>query len=117
MKITEVRPFVVHCYRTNWVFVKVVTDEGLCGVGEGTLEGRELTTVQGINELSRVLLREDPFAIEGLQMRMQRDSYWRTGPVLSTALSAVEMALWDIKGQALGVPPCTNCWADWSGTG
>jgi galactonate dehydratase len=104
MKITEVLPFVVHCYRTNWVFVKIVTDEGLCGVGEGTLEGRELTTVQGINELSRVLLREDPFAIEGLQMRMQRDSYWRTGPVLSTALSAVEMALWDIKGQALGVP-------------
>lgn len=104
MKITEVRPFVVHCYRTNWVFVKVLTDEGLCGVGEGTLEGRELTTVSAINELSRVLLRENPFAIEGLQMRMQRDSYWRTGPVLSTAQSAVEMALWDIKGQALGVP-------------
>ena len=94
----------VDCYRTNWVFVKVVTDEGLYGLGEGTLEGRERTVVEAIDELSRILVGQDPFAIEGLQLRMQRDTYWRTGPVLSTAISAVEIALWDIKGKALGVP-------------
>ena len=104
MKIRQIRPFIVFCYRTNWVFIKIETDEGITGVGEGTLEGRELTVVQAINELSRYLIGQDPFAIERHHLHMQRDSYWRTGPILSTAVSAVDIALWDIKGKALGVP-------------
>ena len=104
MKIVSIHTYLVDVYRTNWLFVKVVTDEGITGVGEGTLEGREKTVVAAVDELARVLVGEDPFAIEGLHLRMQRDSYWRTGPVLSTAISAVDLALWDIKGKALGVP-------------
>ncbi len=104
MKITTINTFIVDCYRTNWVFVQITTDDGLTGVGEATLEGREQTVVQAIAELKRYLIGQDPFAIELHHMRMQRDSYWRTGPVLSTAVSGVEIALWDIKGKALGVP-------------
>lgn len=104
MKITEIKTFIVDCYRTNWVFVLVMTDEGIQGVGEATLEGREPTLVQAVEELKRYMIGQDPFAIELHHMRMQRDSYWRSGPVLSTAIAGIEMALWDIKGKALGVP-------------
>jgi galactonate dehydratase len=104
MKITAVETYIVDCFRANWLFVQLQTDAGLLGVGEGTLEGREPTVAQAIAELSRYLVGEDPFAIQRHHMHMQRDSYWRQGPILSTALSAVEMALWDIKGKALGVP-------------
>ncbi len=86
------------------MFARVTTDEGLTGVGEATLEGRELTIVEAIGELKRYLVGQDPFATERHHLHMQRDSYWRTGPVLSTAVSAVDIALWDIKGKALGVP-------------
>lgn len=104
MKITDIQSYVVDCYRTNWVFVQVTTDEGLHGIGEATLEGREPTVAQAIAELKRYLVGQDPFAIERHHLHMQRDSYWRSGPVLSTAISGVEMALWDIKGKALNVP-------------
>ena len=104
MKITGIETFAVDCYRVNWVFAKVTTDEGITGVGEGTLGTRELTVAEAIKEISRYLVGKDPFAIESHLLHMQRDTYWRSGPVLSTAISAVEIALWDIKGQALGVP-------------
>lgn len=104
MKITHIETFIVDCYRTNWVFVEVHTDEGIVGVGEGSIEYREPTVCQAINELSRILVGADPFAIEGLHRLMQRDSYWWSGPILSTAISAIDLALWDIKGKALGVP-------------
>lgn len=104
LKIARIDTFIVDCFRTNWVFVKVVTDEGLYGVGEGSLENREPSVVKAIEELERLLVGEDPFAIERLNLLMQRETYWRTGPILSTAMSAVEIALWDIKGKALGVP-------------
>ncbi|MBZ9894368.1 MULTISPECIES: galactonate dehydratase [unclassified Mesorhizobium] len=104
MKITGIETFVVDCYRTNWIFVEVRTDEGIVGVGEGSIEYREHTVCKAIEELSPILIGADPFAIEGLHMLMQRESYWWSGPILSTAISAVELALWDIKGKALGVP-------------
>ncbi len=104
MKITAVQTFICHVYRTNWVFVKVLTDEGLHGVGEATLEHRELTVEAAVKELERSLVGQDPHAIEALWHRAYRDAYWRGGPVLMSALSGVEMALWDIKGKALGVP-------------
>lgn len=104
MKITAIKPLVCHCYRTNWVFVKVLTDEGVHGVGEATLEYREETVVQAIHELGRALAGKDPRNIEALWHECYRDTYFRGGPVNMSALSGVEMALWDIKGKALGVP-------------
>ena len=104
MKVTGIETFVCHAYRTNWVFVKVATDAGLHGVGEATLEMRELTVAEACRELGRTLVGRDPFNIEAFWHDAYRDAYWRGGPVLMSALAGVEMALWDIKGKALGVP-------------
>ncbi len=104
MKITALQTHICHAYRTNWVFVKVLTDSGLHGVGESTLEHREQTVAQAVRELERTLLGKDPHNIEALWHQIYRDAYWRGGAVLMSALSGVEMALWDIKGKALGVP-------------
>jgi galactonate dehydratase len=104
MKITQIKPLICHAYRTNWVFVKVITDEGIHGVGEATLEYREQTVVEAIRELDRNLRGKDPRNIEAIWHETYRSVYFRGGPVLMSALSGVEMALWDIKGKALGVP-------------
>ena len=104
MKITAVKSFVVHCYRTNWVFVKIETDEGISGIGEATLEMKERTVVAAVGELERYLVGEDPRDIERHRHIIYRDSYWREGPVLMSALSAVEMCMWDITARSLDVP-------------
>lgn len=104
MKITRLQTFLVHCYRTNWVFVRIDTDEGISGVGEATLEMKEKAVEAAVLELREYLLGKDPRQIERHFHAMYRDSYWRTGPVLMSALSAVEMALWDISARELGVP-------------
>lgn len=104
MKITEIKTFLCHAYRTNWVFVKVMTDEGIYGVGEATLEYKEHAVISAIHELDRALVGKDASRIEALWHECYRDAYWRGGPVLMSALSGIEMALWDIKGKALGVP-------------
>jgi galactonate dehydratase len=104
MKITGIETYIVDCYRTNWLFIEVMTDAGIVGVGEGSIEYNEHTAAQAIRQMEPLLIGADPFAIEALHMLMQRESYWFSGPVLSTAVSAVDLALWDIKGKALGVP-------------
>ena len=105
MKITAIRTYLCNAYRTNWVFVKVLTDvPGLYGVGEATLEYRELTVVEACKELERDLRGRDPRDIEAIWHDGCRDAYWRGGPVLMSAISAVDMALWDILGKDLGVP-------------
>ena len=104
MKVTQIKTFICHAYRTNWVFVKVIPDSGLYGVGEATLEYREPTVVQAIKELERYLVGKDPHNIEAFWHDTYRDAYWRGGVVLMSALAGVEMALWDIKGKDLGVP-------------
>ncbi|AEI48345.1 galactonate dehydratase [Runella slithyformis] len=105
MKITGIETYICHAYRTNWVFVKVLTDvDGLHGVGEATLEYKEHTVAQACKELERALIGKDPHRIEEIWHSAYRDAYWRGGPVLMSALSAIEMALWDIKGKDLGVP-------------
>ena len=105
MKITGIETYICHAYRTNWVFVKVLTNiDGLYGVGEATLEYKEHTVAQACKELERTLVGKDPHRIEEIWHSVYRDAYWRGGAVLMSALSAVEMALWDIKGKDLGVP-------------
>ncbi len=104
MKITDIKTYVVDCYRTNWVFLKVFTDEGISGVGESTLEYKEHALLGAIEDFKRELIGKDPLRIEEHFYHMVRDSYWRTGPVLFSAISGIEMALWDISGKALNVP-------------
>ena len=104
MKVTDVKTFVVDCFRTNWEFVKVYTDEGITGVGEGTLEYKEKALVGAVEHIRDYLIGKDPRQIEKHYHDIYRDAYWRGGAVLMSALSAVEMALWDILGKSLGVP-------------
>jgi len=104
MKLLHLTTHICDAYRTNWVFVKIETDSGLYGWGEATLEYREHTVAQAIQELERGLRGRELENIEAWWQDAYRDAYWRGGPVLMSALSAVEMALWDIKGKALGVP-------------
>ncbi|MBP3370168.1 MAG: galactonate dehydratase [Clostridia bacterium] len=104
MKITDIKVFPVDCYRTNWVFVKVYTDEGIDGVGEATLEYKEKALIGAVEHIKESLVGKDPRQIEKHWHDTYRDAYWRGGPVLMSALSAVEMALWDILGKSLGVP-------------
>lgn len=107
MKIIDVKPFVVDCFRTNWVFVKIYTDEGITGVGEGTLEYKEKAFLGALEHIKEYLLGKDPRDIEKHWHTIYRDAYWRGGPVLMSALSAVECALWDILGKSLNVPVYT----------
>lgn len=104
MKVTAIKTFICNAFRTNFVFVKVETDSGLYGWGEATLEYKELTIRAAIHDLESYLIGKDPHNIEAFRHDCYRDAYWRGGPVLMSALAGVEMALWDIKGKALGVP-------------
>ena len=104
MKVTDIKTFAVDCFRTNWVFVKVYTDEGVTGVGEATLEYKEKALIGAVEHIKEYLVGKNPLDIERHYHDIYRDAYWRGGAVLMSALSAVEMALWDILGKTLGVP-------------
>jgi galactonate dehydratase len=107
VKITGLKSFVVQAAPGggNWVFVKLYTDQdGLTGLGEGSVTGKAQTIAAAIDEHERFLVGQDPRRIEWLWQAMYRYPRWRGGPVLNSAISAIEMALWDIKGKALGVP-------------
>src|SRR3954466_10806919 len=104
LKITGLKTFVVNVGSVNWVFCKVYTNGGLVGLGEGSVTSKEATIAQAIMEHERFLMGKDPTDIEVLWQGMYRNPRWRGGPILNSAISAVEIALWDIAGQALGVP-------------
>jgi galactonate dehydratase len=104
LKITGLKTFVVNVGSFNWVFCKILTNEGLTGLGEGSVTSKEATVAQAIQEHERFLLGKDPTEIELLWQGMFRYPRWRGGPILNSAISAVEIALWDILGKALGVP-------------
>ena len=101
MKITGLELFQVP---PRWLFLKVTTDEGIAGWGEPVVEGRAATTAAAVRELEGYLIGQDPFRIEYLWQTMYRCAFYRGGPVLMSAISGVDQALWDIKGKALGVP-------------
>ena len=104
MKITGIDTYTVFAYRTNFIFVEVLTDVGITGVGEGTLEYKEHALLGAIEDIKYALIGKDPRQIEKITSELYRDSYWRVCAVLQSAVSAVEMALWDIRGKELGVP-------------
>ena len=104
LKITGLKTYVVHVGSVNWVFVRIFTNEGLTGLGEGSVTSKEATVESAIREHERLLVGKDPTRIEQLWQAMYRWPRWRGGPVLNSAISAVEIALWDILGKALDVP-------------
>jgi L-alanine-DL-glutamate epimerase-like enolase superfamily enzyme len=104
LKVTGIKTFVVNAGSVNWVFCKIYTNQGLVGLGEGSVTSKEATVAQAIMEHERYLVGKDPTDIELHWQAMFRYPRWRGGPILNSAISAVEIALWDILGQALGVP-------------
>jgi len=104
LKITGAKTFIINAGTVNWVYCKIYTDQGLVGLGEGSVTSKEATVAQAIMEHERFLIGKDPTDIEFLWQAMFRYPRWRGGPILNSAVSAVEIALWDITGQALGVP-------------
>ena len=105
MKITRLKTVVVNAEMRNWVFCKVETDQpGLFGWGEGSLEWKTRSVVGAIEDFAPVVVGEDPRRIEHLYQKMYRQSFWRLGVIGMSAISAIEQALWDIKGKILAVP-------------
>jgi galactonate dehydratase len=104
MKITGLRTVLAALGAKNCVFVLIETDEGIVGLGETVLKRRSKMIEQGIHALGRYLIGKDPTHIEDHWEKLYRDSFWVGGPMATTPLSAVEIALWDILGQSLGVP-------------
>ena len=90
LRITDLKTFVVNVGSVNWVFCKVYTNQGLTGLGEGSITSKEATLTQAIMEHERFLLGKDPTEIELLWQGMFRYPRWRGGPILNSAISAVE---------------------------
>jgi mannonate dehydratase len=104
MKITDAK-VIVTCPGRNFVTLKVVTDEGLYGLGDGTLNGRELAVVSYLRDhVVPCLIGRDPHQIEDIWQYLAKGAYWRRGPVTMSAIAAVDTALWDIKAKAAGLP-------------
>ena len=113
MKITSIETVVCHARMRNWIFVKVMTDQpGLWGWGEATLEWHTRSVVGAIEDLSQLIVGEDPRRIEYLWQMMYRQHFWHgNGIVRGTAISGIDIALWDIMGKIHNVP----CHALWGG--
>jgi galactonate dehydratase len=101
VKITKLETFAV---KPRWLFLKVHTDVGIVGLGEPLLEGRAQTCAAAVQEIGRYLIGKDPRRIEHHWQAVYRGQFYRGGPILNSALSGIEQALWDIKGKWLGQP-------------
>jgi mannonate dehydratase len=104
MKISAARVIVSSPGR-NFVTLKILTDQGIYGVGDATLNGRELSVVSYLNDhVIPCLLGRDPARVEDIWQYLYRGAYWRRGPVTMRAIAAVDVALWDIKAKLAGMP-------------
>jgi len=101
IRITRLETFLV---KPRWLFLKVHTDAGLVGLGEPITEGRALTCAAAIEEIAPYLVGQDPRRVVHHWQAIYRHAFYRGGPILTSALSGIDQALWDIKGKALGVP-------------
>lgn len=104
MKITDVKAYVTDAYRTNWTFIRVDTDEGIHGWGEASLGTQEHALVGCVEDIKRHVIGRDPLETERFKFEIYRDIYWKGGPVLMSAISGIEMAMWDIKGKFFNTP-------------
>ena len=104
MKITRAK-VIVTCPGRNFVTLKIETDEGVHGIGDATLNGREKAVVAYLEEhVIPVLIGRDPHRIEDIWQYLYKGAYWRRGPVTMSAIAAVDTALWDIKAKIAGLP-------------
>lgn len=104
MKIVEAK-VIVCCPGRNFVTLKLVTDEGVYGIGDATLNGRELSVASYLQDhICPLLIGRDPQKIEDTWQYLYKGAYWRRGPVTMSAIAAVDMALWDIKGKLANMP-------------
>jgi mannonate dehydratase len=104
VKITDAKVMVC-CPGRNFVTLKISTDEGIYGLGDATLNGRELAVVSYLKDhVVPCIIGRDPFETEDIWQYLYRGAYWRRGPVTMAAIGAVDVALWDIKGKALNTP-------------
>ena len=101
IRITRLETLLV---QPRWLFLRVHTDAGLVGLGEPIVEGRARTCIEAIRQLEPYLIGKDARAVVQHWQAMYRHAFYRGGPVLTSAISGIDMALWDIKGKALGVP-------------
>ena len=104
MKITDIKVYIMDAYRTNWTFIKVETDEGLYGWGEASLGTQEMALKGCVEDLKRLVVGRNPLEIERMRFEVYRDIYWKGGPVLMSAISGIEMAMWDIVGKFFNTP-------------
>src|SRR3982751_4000645 len=104
MKITHAK-VIVCCPGRNFVTLKIETDEGLTGLGDATLNGRELAVASYLTDhVIPCLIGRDAHQIEDIWQYLYKGAYWRRGPVTMAAIAAVDMALWDIKAKIAGLP-------------
>lgn len=101
LKVTKLETFLV---QPRWLFLKIHTDAGIVGLGEPVVEGRAETVQTAVKEIEPYLVGKDPRQVTHHWQAIYRHAFYRGGPVLTSALSGIDMALWDIKGKALGVP-------------
>ncbi len=104
MKIVDVKTLVARG-RTikNWVFVKIVTDEGVYGIGDPGGGNKALTAAACVNDMARLLIGQDPRRIQHIWQMLRKNAFSQ-GTVIDSAVSGIDMALWDILGKSLGVP-------------
>jgi galactonate dehydratase len=101
LKVTKLETFLV---RPRWLFLKVHTNAGIVGLGEPVVEGRAQTVATAVKEIAPYLVGKDPRQVVHHWQAIYRHAFYRGGPILTSALSGIDMALWDIKGKALGAP-------------
>jgi len=101
LKVTKLETFLV---KPRWLFLKIHTNAGITGLGEPITEGRALTCAEAVKEVEPYLVGKDPRRVAHHWQAIYRHAFYRGGPILTSALSGIDQALWDIKGKALGVP-------------
>ncbi|MGB2537578.1 galactonate dehydratase [Hafnia paralvei] len=101
MKITKLTTYRLP---PRWMFLKIETDEGIVGWGEPVIEGKAKSVEAAVHELGEYIIGQDPARINDIWQTLYRGSFYRGGPILMSAISGIDQALWDIKGKALGVP-------------
>jgi len=101
LKVTRLETILV---QPRWLFLKIHTNAGIVGLGEPIVEGRAATCAAAIKEIEPYLIGKDPRQVTHHWQAIYRHAFYRGGPILTSALSGIDMALWDIKGKALGVP-------------